>query len=376
MGEEDCIQSAEIVSHSIVVNKNEVLFFSLLRNALWNTTEDFPEKIAPETSGALLRLAEEQTVSGLIIDALIRNDIHMEQQTVFETFCMLEQIKKANREVNRELLLFAELMAAKGLDYVVCKGQTIAALYPDPLLRMPGDIDFLVYDYQAAQRLLQKEWGICLPNCFIEKEVAFRHNSVTYELHTQLITFCWRSHQRYWESMMQRPHQSIVLVDGKEVKTLSPNIYAIYVFAHLFFHFIREGIGLRQMCDWAIILDLYKNEIDQSQLAADLDGLGITRAYRAFGGVLTNYLGLKSFPLAQNEKDLKASEQILKDILRYGNFGKPSRKVQQSGWKFKMETMGRTVRNCCKYFWLAPKEVVMIIPKLITLNVKLLLQIG
>lgn len=371
MGEEDCIQSAEIVSHSIVVNKNEVLFFSLLRNALWNTTEDFPEKIAPETSGALLRLAEEQTVSGLIIDALIRNDIHMEQQTVFETFCMLEQIKKANREVNRELLLFAELMAAKGLDYVVCKGQTVAALYPDPLLRMPGDIDFLIYDYPAAQSIFQSEWGVSLPDSFIEKEVAFEHNSVTYELHTQLITFRWRSHQQYWESMMQQPHQSVVVVDGKEVKSLSPNIYAVYVFAHLFFHFIREGIGLRQMCDWAIILDRYKDDIDTSQLSSDLDGLGMKRAYRAFGGVLINYLGLKSFPLAQSGKDLKASEQILKDILRYGNFGKPSRRVQESGWKFKMETMGRTVRNCCKYFWLAPKEVGMIIPRLVLLNVKL-----
>ena len=171
---------------------------------------------------------------------------------------------------------------------------------------------------------------------------------------------------------MQRPHQSVVLVDGKEVKTLSPNIYAVYVFAHLFFHFIREGIGLRQMCDWAMILDRYKNEIDQPQLAADLDGLGMRRAYRAFGGVLTNYLGLKSFPLAQSEKDLKASEQILKDILRYGNFGKPSRKVKESGWRFKMETMGRTVRNFCKYFRLAPAEIGMIIPRLVLLNVKLI----
>lgn len=354
------------------MNRNEQLFFTLLRIALWKITEDLPKKIAPGTSSAILRLAEEQTVSGLIIDALIHNDIRMEQQTVFEVFGMLEQIKETSRVVNKELLLFAELMAAKGLDYVVFKGQTAATLYPDPLLRMPGDIDFLVYDYPVAQSIFQSEWGISLPDSFIEKEVAFEHNSVTYELHTQLITFRWRSHQQYWESMMLRPHQSIVLVDGKEVKTLSPNIYAVYVFAHLFFHFIREGIGLRQMCDWAIILDRYKNEIDPSQLADDLNGLGMKKAYRAFGGVLVLYLGLKSFPIALTGNDFKVSERILKDILRYGNFGKPSRKVQQNGWKFKLETMWRTVRNCCKYFRLAPAEIGMIIPKLIMLNVKLI----
>ena len=372
MGEKDSIQGAEIGSHSIVVNKNEQLFFTLLRNALWNITEDIPKKIAHRTSSAILRLAEEQTVSGLIIDALIRNDIRMEQQTVFEAYGMIEQIKEANKEVNKELLSFAELMEAKGVDYAVFKGQTVATLYPDPLLRMPGDIDFLVFDNQKAQSIFLNKWGICLPDIFIEKEVAFEHNGVTYELHTQLITFRCRKHQRYWESMMRRPHQSAVLVDGKEIKTIPPNIYAVYVFAHLFFHFIREGIGLRQMCDWAIILDRYKDKIEPSQLADDLDGLGMKKAYRAFGGVLTTHLGLKSFPLTMDEKDLKESERISKDILHYGNFGKPSRKVQQTGWKFKMETMCRTVRNCCKYFRLAPAEIGMIVPRLIVLNVKLI----
>ena len=150
------------------MNRNEQLFFTLLRIALWKITEDLPKKIAPGTSSAILRLAEEQTVSGLIIDALIRNDIRMEQQTVFEAFATLEQIKEANREVNKELRMFAELMAAKGHDYVVFKGQTVAALYPDPLLRMPGDIDSLIYDYSAAQRLLHKElWRLPIAMRFL-----------------------------------------------------------------------------------------------------------------------------------------------------------------------------------------------------------------
>lgn len=347
------------------------LLFALLREALWHSQETLPSDLSERQARRLMRVAEEQTISGLIIDALFRNDVRIGQENLFEVVGMYSQIKAENQRVNKELLSFAQMMSESGLEYVVVKGQTVAALYPDPLLRMPGDIDFLVYDYPVAQSIFQSEWGVSLPDSFIEKEVAFEHNSVTYELHTQLITFRWRSHQQYWESMVQQPHQSVVVVDGKEVKSLLPNIYAVYVFAHLFFHFIREGIGLRQMCDWAIILDRYKDDIDTSQLSSDLDGLGMKRAYRAFGGVLINYLGLKSFPLAQSGKDLKASEQILKDILRYGNFGKPSRKVQESGWKFKMETMGRTVRNCCKYFWLAPKEVGMIIPRLVLLNVKL-----
>lgn len=348
------------------------LLFALLREALWHAQETLPRELSEKQARKLLRVAEEQTVVGLITDALFRNDVRIGQENLFEAVGLYEQIKAENQLINKELLNFAQMMNESGLEYVVVKGQTVAALYPNPLLRMPGDIDFLVFDYQAAQSIFHNEWGISLPDRFIEKEVAFEHNCITYELHTQLITFRCSKHQRYWESMMQRPHQSVVLVDGKEVKTLSPNIYAVYVFAHLFFHFIREGIGLRQMCDWAMILDRYKDDLDPSQLSADLDGLGMKKAYCAFGGVLTTHLGLKTFPLPLNDSDLRASERIMKDILRFGNFGKPSRKVKESGWSFKMETMGRTVRNCGKYFWLAPKEVGMIIPRLVELNMKLI----
>ena len=350
------------------MSKSKDLFFALLRNALWHTEECLPSDLPEKMAERIFSIAGQQTVLGLVCDALIRNDVKMPQKYVIKAWGLLEQIRRANNLLNNELKVFVQLPIK---DYVVVKGQTVAALYPDPNIRMSGDIDFLVHDYGSANVVLKREWNVKLPQRLIDKETAFLHGSVTYEIHTSLMEFGYWRHRQEWQKLMQRKC-GFVLVDGVQVQTLEPTVYAVYVFVHLFFHFIREGIGLRQMCDWAVILDRYKDDIDPSQLTTDLDGLGLKRAYRAFGGVLIAHLGLRTFPLPLDEKDKKDSERILKDILRYGNFGKPSRKVQEFGWKFKMETMGRTVRNCWKYFRLAPAEMAMIIPRLAVLNAKLI----
>ena len=92
------------------------MLFALLREALWHSKETLSSDLSERQARKLLRAAEEQMVSGLIIDALIRNDVRMKQQTVFEAFGMLEQIKETSRELNKELQLFAELMKTEDLE--------------------------------------------------------------------------------------------------------------------------------------------------------------------------------------------------------------------------------------------------------------------
>ena len=53
-------------------------------------------------------------------------------------------IRLVNRELNDELKRFVKLPLK---DYIVVKGQTIASIYPNPLVRMAGDIDFPTEGY-------------------------------------------------------------------------------------------------------------------------------------------------------------------------------------------------------------------------------------
>ena len=298
----------------------------------------------------------------------------MEQDALFEAIGFLEQVKQENKRMNQEVAMFAQLMEISGLDYIVVKGQTLAALYPEPLVRMPGDIDFLVKDYYVASKVLKERWGVELPSQMAEKEIAFSHSGILYELHTYLIDFGSNKHKQYWEKMLSESLPSSIKIGGVEVKVMEPTLYAAYIFLHLFFHFVKEGLGLRQLCDWAVMMHNYKNEIDKEKLEKVLKKVGMYKSFLAFGTILVDKLGMTDFPFVLSEKDRKLQPKIVDDIMYGGNFGRDKHKVEQVGFRYKFETMTLTLRNCMRYITLAPKEMMLLPYRRMVVNLKLLKQ--
>ena len=353
------------------MNNTQSLLFALLRNALWHNEKGLPNELTEKDASLLITVAREQTVSGLIVDAIISNKIKLPQKWVFEAVGIEMQIKQANRALNEEVKGFVRMPLK---DYVVVKGQTIATIYPNPLMRMSGDIDFLSYNYHEVKELLEKEWGIELPSKLVDREYTFEHRNATYEIHDQLIVFGNRKHQQFWDELIKRPC-GYVSIDGAQIPTLEPTINAIYVFVHLFLHFMREGVSLRQFCDWAIILHHYRDEINKKELIDILLALGLTRAYKAFGSILIDDLGLPSseFPFELSNDDRKWHERILEDIFKGGNFGKLHHQCKTK-WKYKIETFRLALRNSFRYYSLCPSEVGGMIPRLVKVNLRILLS--
>lgn len=348
------------------------LFFTLLRCSLWNTT--FSGSVASKEFKEVLKLAEEQTVFGYVFDPLKGIQLRdMQDKTpIFEAVGLTEQIRQNNDSLDKELVWLVEQLNEYNLKYIVVKGQTIGCLYPKPKLRQSGDIDFFTLQYQQIRQIFP-EAGI--PDSFPEKEFAFENNGIIHELHTQLIDFECKKNKILWQKLLDQEWENTFCVDigGCKVRTLSPTINAVYVFVHLFFHFIKGGVSFRQLCDWAIILHHYKDEIDREKLLSILHELDILNAYRAFGVILIDNLGLSSenFPVAIDDNDKKWKRKILHDILRGGNFGKQNHKARSAiGYKF--ETVCLSIRNIIRYHRLASSEIRMMIPKMIVINFKLI----
>lgn len=348
----------------------EEKLLGLLRQALWGV--QFDEEISQKEAGKLIALAEKQAIAGLIIDALIKKDVRMEQMTLFEAIGYLEQIKQNNQLMNREVAEFARLMAKTRTEYFIVKGQTIAALYPEPLVRMSGDIDFLIKDYQQTSKELKEHWGIDLPQQMVEKEFAFNHEGALYELHTYLIDFGSSKHKRYWERALNESKPVTIIIAGEGVKVIEPTLYAVYIFMHLFFHFVKEGLGLRHLCDWAIMMHHYAEVINKERLTEVLQKVGLLKAFLAFGTILVDKLGMKDFPLPLSEKDRMLQGRIMEDIMHSGNFGRGKRNVQEVGLRYKFETMLFVLSNCIRYFLLAPKELMLIPYRRLVVNWRLM----
>lgn len=123
-------------------NQNISLLFSLLRESLWRNVVITLNELSAEHAKNLFALAEKQAVLGLLIDALIRNNVRMPQREVFKAVGGLEQIKRVNYRVNDGVVKLHQIMEKYSVNYAVIKGQVVASYYPDALIRQSGDIDY------------------------------------------------------------------------------------------------------------------------------------------------------------------------------------------------------------------------------------------
>ena len=367
----------------------ENYLFELLRGELWGTELSFSQLSHTEFE-ELMEMAGEQTVTGLVGDCLIKNNIKLEREDALGLYVKMKAIEKANARVNENLVSFVNFMERKGIDYIIVKGQVAGSFYPNPNARMSGDVDlyFVGENYEKIKGLVEQRLGKQLSKLSDGKHVEFDVNGVIFELHDKLTRLATRKHQAYWDQMIDNAileGTDTVMINGKEIKTLSATYNAMYIFVHLFYHMTASGVGLRQLCDWAMILNrthpnppclgrefdtaesnnkkssLNREDIGGSSISGPLKELGYLKAYKAMGAFLVEYLGLpeEHFPFALTEKDRKWVETIKKNILKRGNFGRTGRKVKNLGVLHSMETGYLNMAQTLTFYRLAPKEVLL-----------------
>ena len=366
----------------------ESLLFELLRAELWGTSLSFSQ-LSHNEFEKLMEMAGEQTVTGLVGDSLIKNGVKLEREDALGLYAKMKVIEKANARVNENLVSFVNFMERKEIDYIIVKGQVAGSLYPNPNARMSGDVDlyFVGDNYTKIKGLVEQRLGKQLSKLSDGKHVEFEVNGVIFELHNKLSRLATRKHQEYWDQMIDNAilkGTDTVNINGKDIKTLSATYNAMYIFVHLFYHMTASGVGLRQLCDWAMVLsnnvnkthptppclgrgsdtaenNNKKSSLNREDLGGSLKELGYLKAYKAMGAFLVEYLGLpeEQFPLALDEKDRKWVETIKKNILKRGNFGRSGRKVKKIGVLHSIETGYLNMVQTLTFYRLAPKEVLL-----------------
>jgi hypothetical protein len=90
--------------------------------------------------------------------------------------------------------------------------------------------------------------------------------------------------------------------------------------AHIQHHFFEGGIGLRQLCDYYMLLR-HATDDDRREVASQLKRFGLRYMAGAMMWVLSETLHLEP-RLMLCETDAKRGQQLLDEILAGGNFGK------------------------------------------------------
>lgn len=352
------------------MTKVEEIFFSILRCALWEQrpAEELP--MTQEVWGEIIGMAKEQAVTGLMADGILnRHCCKVEGTEKMTLISYLLTIERQNSAVNRELTSISEWLTKQGIGFCVVKGQVIGQLYAHPEQRQAGDIDIYCGN-SDIERLkgLMAERGIHLEDDFSSRHFSFEQHGVEFEIHYKLANFNTKGNRRYWDRLVEEDLRhsgnNMTEIEGKRIPTLSATMNATFVFIHLYHHFLKEGVGLRQLCDWARVLHRCKEDIDRKELEGILSRLGYIRAYRALGSILTERLGLQEadFPFVITRRDKRYGQRILKEVMRGGNFGWYGRKTTEGGVLHSLETGIVSLRHCLRYCALSPKESLMFLP--------------
>lgn len=195
---------------------------ALIRHALWNNTID--EDDIKDDVVDVLDLSRQQTVLGLVLNALERFNVKGDQKTILNYIGLGLNVERQNDVINNSLAEFARFCTDEGLNYIVMKGQTVGSLYPKPNLRMSGDIDFVVPESDILkwrEKLPLFASEAVIPSKLKVDEIPFIKDGVLFEFHTCLRSFASRKHQTIWDEFISEEWmvKYIVEIQGQNIRT-------------------------------------------------------------------------------------------------------------------------------------------------------------
>ena len=185
----------------------KVSFLGLLRSAIWSSSsEELHGGLTHEQYVSLIELSKQQTVAGLISQALIDHDIKLEEDDAMDVCSLTFSIKKQNRKIDEAVVKLCKMMDEQHIRIMVMKGQTLSVFYPHPELRQSGDVDFICHpdDIDKAVQFLKKDLGLKLSDAGSDKHARFTMDDVKYEIHRMLTNFAYPSSHRYWEKVYMK----------------------------------------------------------------------------------------------------------------------------------------------------------------------------
>ena len=111
-----------------------------------------------------------------------------------------------------------------------------------------------------------------------------------------------------------------IVFNGVSVMTPEDTFNAFYIFHHLWHHTIGLGMGLRQVCDWAVFLRTHAGQLDTKRLKMYLSELDLMDQWQVYGNLIVQYLSVKAdeVPFYDEKKNRRAA-RLLHYILAEGD---------------------------------------------------------
>lgn len=219
----------------------EILYSAL--NDIDSSTS-LKEKLTPETVASVYRLAKKHDLGHILSNFIYRNQIEIPSQIQAklqkeDVICVYryEQMKYAFEEI-------CEVLSEADVEYIPLKGAVIRPYYPLETMRTSCDIDILIHEQdlkKAISHLEDKGYRFEYKN--YHDVSLYSPNNVHLELHFNI-----QENMDNLDLVLKDAWDYAVKADKNRYE-FKKEFFAFHIFAHMAYHFVSGGCGIRSLMD-------------------------------------------------------------------------------------------------------------------------------
>lgn len=358
-------------------------FYTILQSAIGKTVQ-LSHTLSEKEWNEIFGLAKKQALVGIMFEGVER--LPQEQwpprNVVLQWAMMVESIKHRNRQTTDVCLRLTEALSKDGFETCILKGQANHVYY-DGLnsehslgpLRICGDVDAWIWPKEKTKHPVKSIIDYCqskkilLSLCHLHAEVK-PVNGVPVEIHFRPSFLNTPMRDRYFQRLFQSAHFEKVNIDGCcKLTKLRVDYDLLFQMNHIYRHLLDEGVGMRQVLDFYMLLKAYRKEslvrvnlMDGSALQRHVKACGMGRFASALMYVLQKIFDMDSSELLCVPSEHHGSF-LLDEMMLAGNFGQYDARmralvVKKGKLSYQLQKASRRFKRNLRFLTSYPEEVI------------------
>lgn len=308
-----------------MVQKIEKQLLNFVGGALWDVPCDC-QVLSPEEWKQVYDCAEKQAVVPLMLKGAAPYKAQMPQELLNRLRGYSISVAMRNEHLMTVQDQLLALMMVHQIPCAILKGSSLSVCYPQPEVRPLGDIDILIRpeDEERAIQLLCEQ-GYRPGHADHPFHLDFSGKGAVVEVHWQVSTFPDSKGGRIAKGIVRSALEKtdIVEMDGHSFPMLKPLFQALSLLLHMERHMTIGGIGLRQLCDWAMFINSVDATVFECEILPEIERCGLQQFAKVLTATCVECLTLpKEKTLWCREIASGMCNAMMEDIFRGGSMGK------------------------------------------------------
>ena len=340
------------------------VFFALLQTIFTcnNTSPKELNSFSEEDWKELFRISAQQGVLAIVYDIIssLPEKIDIPRNINIQWAISCDAIENRYTLQHKVSAQLADIFDKQGITTVVMKGLAIGTYYPRPEHRECGDLDcYLGAKHELGNQICEQNGATVNRNYY--KDSTIKYRGLMVENHRYFLPIrgsrTMKELERHLENIAIS--DTMTFIPNTKLVIPSPDFNALFLTMHGLNHFLSEGIKIRHILDWALLLKAEQNNINWKEFYYWADKMNMTR----FANALTA-ISIKYFNLQITNSDIQTSSisvnRVLEDTL-FKNDGIHNKGY--SPWKSRFMLIKNKLTSVWKYHKIYQKSVLVELTK-------------